>query len=61
MLFGTLIYALVQNPILIEVAEQYEDLEILAFADDANFLSECKNVADNNDALTRAPRDGLAL
>ena len=39
--FGTLLYALVQHPILIEVAEQYEDLTILAFADDANFLSEC--------------------
>ena len=50
--FGTLLYALVQHPILIEVAEQYEDLTILAFADDANFLSEC---VVNSDTTTHTP------
>ena len=50
--FGTLLYALVQHPILIEVAEQNEDLTIFVFADDANFLSEC---VVNNDTTTHTP------
>ena len=43
---GSLIYSLVQHPILVEVAEKYEDLEVYAFVDDATFISNMITLDD---------------
>ena len=36
---GTMLYALVQHPLLVEVAEAYDTLEVDAFADDVTFTA----------------------
>jgi len=43
--YGSAIYSMVQHPVLIEVANEFADVEIAAFADDAWFLGPAASCA----------------